>query len=249
MALNRKLLHKFQPVDSRDYIYVPKAAVPAKNSVDLRPTLPGVLDQGNIGTCVSNAFAFAILAMTKKNVMMSRLMHYAVTRCICGYSLSVDSGLYIRDAAKSIASNGVGPETSWVYDVTKFSIFPSCNAFKSANLFKTYTYTFVNQDVTSLKNCLNEKKVPIIFGFVVYTSFMTQAVANSGVVPMPNTKIEKPQGGHCTCIVGYDDTKQVFICANSWGAKWGDKGYFYIPFEYITNASLSRDFCYLNFTY
>jgi len=249
MALNRNLNYKFQPLDSRDYAYIPKAAVPSKASLDLRSTLPGILDQGNVGTCVSNAFAFTILAMTNKKVVMSRLMHYAVTRCISGMKLSIDSGLYIRDAAKSIASNGVSLEKNWIYDTTKFSVFPSCTAFKSANLFKTYTYTFVNQDLVSLQNCLNDKKVPIIFGFVVYTSFMTQAVASTGVVPMPDIKTETLQGGHCTCIVGYDDTKKVFICANSWGTNWGDKGYFYMPYAFITNYSLARDFCYLNFTY
>ena len=45
-------------------------------------------------------------------------------------------------------------------------------------------------------------------------------------------------------IIGYDDTKERMIrgrhykgfleCQNSWGEDWGDKGFFWIPYEYIT---------------
>ena len=32
-------------------------------------------------------------------------------------------------------------------------------------------------------------------------------------------------------LVGYDGNAQEFIVRNSWGEGWGDKGYFYLPFE------------------
>ena len=66
---------------------------------------------------------------------------------------------------------------------------------------------------------------------------------------MPDTRKEKLQGGHCIVIVGYDDAKSLFLCANSWGTGWGDKGFCYIPYAYLTNSSLARDFCYLNLEY
>ena len=42
--------------------------------------------------------------------------------------------------------------------------------------------------------------------------------------------------------VGYDDAKQWFIVRNSWGAGWGMKGYFTLPYAYVTDASLAGDF-------
>jgi len=42
-------------------------------------------------------------------------------------------------------------------------------------------------------------------------------------------------GGHSMAIVGYDDEKKIFIVRNSWSDKWGDKGYFYIDYEYFIN--------------
>lgn len=37
-------------------------------------------------------------------------------------------------------------------------------------------------------------------------------------------------GGHCVSIVGYDDTAGCWIVKNSWGAGWGEGGYFKIAY-------------------
>ena len=58
---------------------------------------------------------------------------------------------------------------------------------------------------------------------------------------MPS-KDEKCLGGHAIMAVGYDDDKKVFIIRNSWGVEWGDKGYFYMPYEFILNKDLCSDF-------
>ena len=42
--------------------------------------------------------------------------------------------------------------------------------------------------------------------------------------------------------VGYDEAKQCFVIRNSWGTGWGDKGYFYLPYGFITDSNLSDDF-------
>ena len=84
---------------------------------------------------------------------------------------------------------------------------------------------------------------------MVYSSLLTATVSSTGVVPMPNTKTETFKGGHCACIVGYNDTTQMFTCANSWGTSWGNKGYFTIPYAYIINPSLAGDFCFTTFIY
>jgi hypothetical protein len=37
-------------------------------------------------------------------------------------------------------------------------------------------------------------------------------------------------GGHCVCVVGYDDDKEYWICKNSWGNLFGEVGYFKIAY-------------------
>jgi C1A family cysteine protease len=39
-----------------------------------------------------------------------------------------------------------------------------------------------------------------------------------------------PVGGHCVCIVGYDDGEECWIVKNSWGTGWGEAGFFRIGY-------------------
>jgi hypothetical protein len=43
-------------------------------------------------------------------------------------------------------------------------------------------------------------------------------------------------------LVGYDDTEQQFIVRNSQGASWGANGYGFVPYSYVLNPLLARDF-------
>lgn len=40
----------------------------------------------------------------------------------------------------------------------------------------------------------------------------------------------KKLGGHCICVVGYDDAERYWICKNSWGDAWGEAGFFRIAY-------------------
>ena len=250
MPISRKLVYKFQPKDKNAPVFLSKK-ITLPNTFSLRPTMAPILNQENLGDCVSNAYALTISTMTtgkgKTLINMSRLMNYALARCNTGGSVTNDSGIYVSDAANTIAQYGICPETIWPYNSSYFATFPTLYAFSNSKLFTNFTCTNVLPDLSHLQTCLVTNNVPIIFGFMVYSSFMSNSVAANGIVPMPNTKTETLDGGHCTCIVGYDNTKQWFICSNSLGTSWGDKGYFYMPYAYITNPNLASDFCYLDF--
>jgi C1A family cysteine protease len=60
-------------------------------------------------------------------------------------------------------------------------------------------------------------------------------------MPMPK-KGERCLGGHAIMAVGYNDKTKMFKIRNSWGSGWGDKGYFYMPYDFITNANYTDDF-------
>ena len=63
------------------------------------------------------------------------------------------------------------------------------------------------------------------------------------VMPQAN---DQQLGGHAVTAVGYDDFKECFIVRNSWGEGWGDKGYFYMPYQYISHPMLAQDFWAIN---
>ena len=212
--------------------------------VDLRSTCPAVYNQDKLGSCTANAIAAAYeydeIKQNEKDVFIpSRLFIYYNERKIEG-SIDTDSGAEIRDGIKSISVDGVCSEDMWKYDITKFTECPSQECYDEAKNHKSIEYKRVVQSLEQLKQCLIEG-FPIVFGFNVYSSFETQEVAETGIMPMPKEG-EELLGGHAVCAVGFDDNKRVFIVRNSWGDSWGDKGYFYMPYAFITNTSQCSDF-------
>jgi C1A family cysteine protease len=205
------------------------------------------LNQGTLGSCVANAFSHCIAYQTANVVVPSRLFHYANCRTIDFTPLNRDTGTTIRSACAAILNHGACQESVWPYNVANFSQLPPLAAYQAAKRFKTFNYTFVKQDLNSIKASLTTYKNPLIFGFLVYSSFMNSAVSKTGQVPLPNTKTETCLGGHCMTLIGFNDSTQQFICANCWGNTWGANGLCYIPYAYLLNPSLAADFCFTQF--
>ena len=77
-----------------------------------------------------------------------------------------------------------------------------------------------------LKEMLAKLSSPIAIGITVWENFYPDS---KGVIPPAkgNGKF-----GHAMTAVGYDDDKQLLEVANSWGNKWGNDGYCYLPYGY-----------------
>jgi C1A family cysteine protease len=244
--------------DQRDHIYaapLPKLGpLPAK--VDLRKQCPKVYDQGQIGSCTANAIAGAIEFDLKKQKLTdfvpSRLFIYYNERDM-EHSVPSDSGAQIRDGVKSVNKLGVCPETEWPYVATPAdpttNLFPPGSkpaqrptpaCYTDALKKQVLSYQSVARGLSQMRGCLADG-YPFVLGFTVYDAFESAAVAQTGVLNMP-TSSEQVVGGHAVLAVGYDDVAQRFIIRNSWGSKWGIKGYFTMPYSYLLTASLSSDF-------
>ncbi len=231
--------------DSRDLMYAAPMAVTKsiKTAVDLRKSCPPVYDQGHLGSCTANAlagaFEFDLKKQSKPDFMPSRLFIYYNERVLIN-TVNSDSGAYIRDGIKTMNHEGVCPEKEWPYDIAKFAQKPPAACYKDAKKNQIKTYSRLVNNLSQLQSCLGEG-FPFVFGFTVFESFMTAEVAKTGKMPMPKPA-EKVMGGHAVMGVGYDDKKSAFIIRNSWGTGWGDKGYFYMPYAYITDPGRCDDF-------
>lgn len=231
--------------DQRDFKYRVSKPIRLPPSVDLRPGMPPVYDQGSLGSCSSNAIAAAIEFDLKRqkatDFVPSRLFIYYNER-VMENDVGQDNGAQIRDGVKSVAKQGVTSEVIWPYSDKNPGLFttkPSIAAYTDAMNHQVTTYMRVPQILSSIKTCLAEG-FPIVFGFTVYESFESDAVAKTGIMPMPKSN-EKSLGGHAVLACAYDDSKQAFLIRNSWGPDWGEKGYFWMPFRILINPNMADD--------
>jgi C1A family cysteine protease len=235
--------------DQRDLMYSAglkiMKSLPIK--IDLRSKCPAVLDQGDLGSCTANALGSAFQFGQKKqaipNFVPSRLFLYYNERKLEN-TIPIDNGAQIRDGIKTMNKEGICAETNWTYDDNtasgaKFSQKPPAICYTKALTNQVLSYLRLNNaSLMQLKSCLSEG-FPFVFGFSVYTSFFS--IKKNGIMPIPLNS-ENLEGGHAVMAVGYDETKQMFIVRNSWSKTWGDNGYFYMPYSYITDTNRCDDF-------
>lgn len=238
--------------DPRDQVWaVPHDALtPLPAEVSLRPGMPPVYDQGQLGSCTANAIGACVQYQQLKEgrpegaEIPSRLFIYWNERNLEG-TVNSDAGAAIRDGMKVIGKLGAPPETDWPYDTSRFTERPPDQAFTDATNYEA-RYGLVVQSAHSFQQSVFWKR-PVVFGFTVFQSF--ENIGPDGVMPMPDINTESVLGGHAVVIVGY---KQInghlyFECRNSWGPAWGDQGYFWMPVQYLNDPTYCCDFWHINF--
>ena len=252
----RQLNWSRQPGDPRDHtlkMFRPlMGAAQAPVRSDLRVDCTPVEDQGTLGSCTAQALAGATEYLSVRSGLMtppdkSRLFAYYNGRRLMGpWYVRTDSGCYIRTVVKAAVRYGICCEKEfWPYDPAKFAVKPPVSAYADASRFQITQYANIAGG-TALETLANirlalGRGIPVMFGFDVYPSFMSEEVARTGRMPLPDTRAERRQGGHAVLAVGHDDGRRMLTVRNSWGEKWGDSGYFCMPYDVIL-AGMASDF-------
>lgn len=237
--------------DARDLkyglVFAPKADEVLPSKVDLRKWCSPIENQLSANSCVGNGLVgdleFLMIKDQKNFIDLSRLFAYYNARLLDG-SQKTDSGATIRNGIKALAKLGICSEKVWPYDLTKVTKPPAIKAYKEGLKYRITQYSRLNT-VDEMRHCL-ASGYGFVGGIAVYDSFESNEVAKTGMIPMPDLSKERCLGGHCVDFFGYDDSTKLFIGRNSWGTEWGDKGYFYIPYDYLGNRDLSDDFWYIS---
>ncbi len=218
------------PPDHRDYIYGQMVSIDQLPKLFFWDKLP-VRNQGSFGTCVGFASAGVKDRQEAKNypsrsISTSPLFIYE--ECKKQDGIPNTQGTYPRVAMKVLKDVGVCKEQTFPYslltDINRMPAPPQ-TAYDEAKQFVIGAYAKA-QIIDEIKHAIATQG-PVLAGVMVTQSFVD---APNGVIPAPAGNI---LGGHAICVDGYDDSKQMFRFANSWGSDWGDGGYGWIPYNLV----------------
>jgi C1A family cysteine protease len=181
-------------------------------------------DQGNCGSCVAFGTVATIEATFRRqrnnpnlNVDLSEAhLFYCYAK---SEGFDCNTGWY-PDQAMEAAKKGI-------VDQACFSYTPGnqdcqlCSDWQN-RLISIGAYHKIS-DVSAMKEWLSSRGA-LSACFSVYNDFFAY---KSGVYRHVTGDL---MGGHCISIVGYDDNQGFWICKNSWGSDWGEKGFFKIAY-------------------
>lgn len=216
---------------------VRSAGMQLDHAIDLRTSksITPVRDQGPLGSCGGFASTTLFWHVHRKmrlplDAEPSALYVYNKARMNVSM-LNIDSGMQLRDAMKILATLGVCPTGRFPYAEKNWFAVPPKGADRAAKKHKAVWYFKLDTDDERMW-CL-AWEYPFICGVRVFDSMFTETVRTTGVVTMPQPG-ENVLGGHALCIVGYNRDTKMWLAQNSWGTKFGDKGFLYLPFEYVS---------------
>lgn len=241
-------------------------------SVDLRKWGGPVYFQGGFNTCAAHAGACLVSYFERRtrgtDVSASRLFLYRVAKTF----LLLDapgSGVYIPQVMGVIKLIGVPPEQYWPYPdpgtpaQPRFSdplldAEPPPESYAAAASYRAVNYSLADvdqkpEDLLRLAKDHLAAQVPFAFDFPVYPS-MARA-QKTGRIPFPAEQ-EAVITNHAVVAMGYDDdleiegavkTRGALLIKNSWSEQWGEKGYGWLPYEFVLQAR-TRDFWTLRHT-
>lgn len=238
-------------------------------TVDLRQWCSPIENQGRLGSCTAHAGVGVVEYFERKafgkHIDASRLFVYKTTRNLMG--VVGDTGAWLRNTIAALLFCGAPPEKYWPYtDVSQpgpaggrtFDDEPTSFVYALADNYDTVRYFShdpLGQNVPADKVLESVKTylaagVPSMFGFYGFDSFNQSDVIGGIPYPCPN---ESARWGHAIVAVGYNDSMKIkntkcgkvttgaLLIRNSWGIGWGDKGYGWLPYDYVLNR-LALDF-------
>ncbi|MGD9854412.1 MAG: C1 family peptidase [Planctomycetaceae bacterium] len=159
-----------------------------------------------------------------------------------------DCGVSLRNCFRALRRFGLPPDRYWPYDnehVTCDPVDPFLYSF-ARDYAQTY-YVRVGPQKLSGKKTLRAVRSMLAAGFAVACGFATpNRLPDEGAVPY-RPDVHEITTGQAVVLIGYDDTRRIgsetgaLLFRNSWGPEWGEDGYGWLPYVYVTER-LAGDF-------
>ncbi len=201
------------------------------SQVDLSPSFPVPGNQGDQGSCVGWASAYALKTYQEKIEMQWPLNSDATVFSPAFVYNQInggqDGGSFLVDALQLIVDKGAATLQTMPYDPHDYRSQPNSVALSEAAQYKALSFNRIS-GLQQVKAALANRQ-PVLTGIIVYSSLLHLSGPNS----VYNTYSGGSQGGHAVTLVGYDDNRfgGAFKVINSWGTSWGDNGFFWLPYD------------------
>ncbi|MEQ8351853.1 MAG: C1 family peptidase [Leptospiraceae bacterium] len=213
------------------------------SSVDLSSRMPPVGNQGQQGSCVAWAVAYAAKSYQERiernwqyDSPMSGGSGQRVFSPAYVYNQingGRDDGSVLDDAMQLAVQQGIAPWAAMPYNPNDFRRQPNSGARQQAGSFKARSFKRIPANNLDAVKAELASGNPVVFGIPVDDAFYN---LRSGQVY--DRKAGQNYGGHAMTLVGYDDSKRspngdvgAFKLINSWGTSWGTSGYGWISYS------------------
>lgn len=221
----------------------PAEALPPGAS--LKKFAPFAGNQGKSSTCVGWATAYSartiVLATengwTDRGYITDQAQSpsyvYNTLKNMYGSDPACSKGAYVGHALEIMKIQGSLSLEDFPFSCGR-PVTPTDDSLAVDNRILEYSrliHSTSSDKVGPIKRSIAEGK-PVVIGMYVPTSFMNSIGRDVWEAKEPLEEVT-PYDGHAMTIVGYDDTKYggAFEVMNSWGTRWGNEGFIWIPYE------------------
>jgi len=230
LGLNISDIHKRTPEeDARDIKAYPRHTIEGlPSAMDWRVGgyVTPIQDQGDCGSCVAFGTTAAI-EISKRVVDHNPTEDTKLSESdLFSHGGTCQNGWTLEAANATAQQNGICKEICWPYGGSKQPCADADPRLKTLGVTRLSSDAIAKQWIAT--------NGPIQAAMDVYTDFFD--VDSDAVYHQSYGDLA---GGHCVCLVGYDDVDQCWILKNSWSTAWGASGFCRIGYG---ECGLLRDY-------
>jgi C1A family cysteine protease len=211
----------------------PSAALKAFNWVD-KNKVTVVKSQGSCGSCWSFTSAAALEGafLIKSNITLDLSEQFFVDCAEDRWGKKAGScgGGWYGGVFDYLTKNNAKIETESPYKIKD----GTCSTPSGKNRYRVAAWGYVKPDA-GIPTVKEMKEALVKYGPLAACVKVTPSLQayKSGIFD-ENAEVTGPRDiNHAITIVGWDDNKKAYLVKNSWGTRWGEKGYIWV--EYGSN--------------
>ena len=214
---------------------------PLPEYVSLEKFAPQRMDQGEQGSCVGWGSSYAARSILEASSTGQNPEDIAMSPSFVYNQIGNEEceGAFILKACEVMQQVGDVPKRNFEYSDKTCQRKPDGQLLQSAENFRIRGFERLSKDgddyttdFFAIKQYL-AKGAPVICGMMVGGSFMKDMFGQKLWQPTQDDYSMEGFGGHCMCIIGYDDRLDggAFQIMNSWGPAWGENGIAWIRYK------------------